>query len=77
MTCQLFQLSESPPSLEEAQKLVGGYVELIKLPDGSQLFVDEDGRSKGLDLNPLATALYGQRIIGPALHLTGDARWTK
>jgi hypothetical protein len=65
------------PTLEEAQKLVGGYVELVKIPSRPdiQLFVDEDGLMKNLPPNEDATRLAGIPIVGPALVLEGEARW--
>lgn len=64
------------PSLEEAQKLVGGYVELVTLPGGDQLLVNEEGLLRGLDYNPAASDLTGGHIVGPAILLQGKARWT-
>ena len=69
-------MKNSPPTLEEAQEIVGGYVEMQTLPNGDQLLMDEDGKSKGLRANPEATALLGwDTVVGPALLLKGKARW--
>lgn len=65
-----------PPSLEEAQRLVGGFVEMITLDDGDQLLVDEDGRIKGLPVNSIATLIAKRLIVGRALLLCGEARWS-
>lgn len=66
------------PTLEAAQQIVGGYLELVKIPGRAdiQIFVDEDGLMKKLPLNEEASALAGQPIVGPALVLEGEARWT-
>ena len=66
-------------TLDEVQKIVGGYVELVRLDEGFFL-VDEDGRYKGLPINPQATALAAQSlgpltIVGTAL-LTNDVEFT-
>jgi hypothetical protein len=68
-------MSLDSPSLEGAQKIVGGYVEMQTLPNGDQLLIDEDGRMKALDYNPEASELFGGLIVGPALLLKGKARW--
>lgn len=70
-------------SLEEAQRAVGGYVQLVTLADGSQLYCNEDGKLRGLPRNPLATALTAgsglhplDYICGVAVVLTGKRRWS-
>lgn len=57
-------------TLEELQKHVGGYIELIVrtncLP-GNLMLVDEDGLSKGLEVNNRATLKAGRQIVGNAM----------
>lgn len=57
-------------TLEELQKHVGGYVEVIArtncLP-GNMMLVDEDGLSKGLEVNNRASLKAGRKIVGNAL----------
>ena len=65
----------TPPTLEQAQEIVGGYVELVSLPRGGQLLVNEDGVSMGMKPNVEASLLAGRVIVGPALLLTGEAVW--
>ena len=67
-------LRECPPTLEEAQDFIGGYIELIQCK-GFQVLVDEDGRAKKLDINHSASAMAGKTLVGPALVLFGDAQW--
>ena len=69
---------EKPFSLEELQKLVGGYIELV--PVGKKyLVVNEEGRILDLPLNVNASALvapYGYDcIVGDAV-LT-EKRWIR
>jgi hypothetical protein len=60
-----------PMSLEQAQALVGGYVELLETADGKQMLVDEDGRMKQLRPNVAASnrwlggsnALFGNAVV--------------
>ena len=68
------------PTLKEAQKFVGGYVEGITFPNGDYLIINEEGKIKNLPLNPEATALWratfdndnyitGRKdfVVGPAI----------
>ena len=74
LPCTTKILETSPPTLEEAQKEVGGMVEMIRLPDG-QLLVNEEGYIKQLALNPTASEIVGHNIVGNALFLKGSAKW--
>jgi len=67
--------------LETAQKLVGGYVELIRVKvDGTirDALVDEDGISKGKPINQRATKLYKySNIVGTMVIWIPDRRVRK
>ena len=67
------------PTLAEAQRLVGGYVELVSATNSQsgQLLVHEEELilNRKPVLNNQATAIAGRPIFGNALLLTGDARW--
>lgn len=46
-------------SLEELQKFVGGYIEIVYLADGKLcMVVNEEGKINHLPINPIATRLY-------------------
>lgn len=69
------------PSLEAMQKIVGGYIERVKVRVMdiepafiSDMIVNEDGLSLGLDENPLAEIFYPGTIVGTAILFTGDLR---
>lgn len=62
------------PTLGQAQKLVGGYVEPIKTKQGLML-VDEDGLSKQLPPNQEASIIAGKPIVGDVILLVGRNRW--
>ena len=66
------------PTLQEAQKIVGGLVELVRSPEHPdwQVLINEEGLIEGLPFNKEATELCGTGIVGPAIILKGDARWT-
>ena len=56
------------PTLEEAQGIVGGYVEMVLLPKdiNVQVLVNEEGLLEDLPV----------KIVGPVIVLKGDAKWT-
>ena len=66
------------PKLEEAQKAVGGYVQLVDLEGLGCLLVDEDGKLKRKPINEQATKLYNQLfdgvIVGNVIHLKPETR---
>ena len=55
-------------SLSDAQATVGGYVQVVRCPDGTKLLVNEEGLWQRLPLNEEATKLAGQPIVGNAIH---------
>ena len=82
--------SKDEPTLESAQEFVDGYVEGITFPNGDYLIINEEGKLKGLPLNPEATALWratfdndnyitGRKdfVVGPAILIKANAlkRW--
>ena len=81
---------KNEPSLKEAQDFVGGMVECITFPNGDLLIINEEGKLKGLPLNPEATLLWkitfdndnyitGRKdvVVGPAILIKANAlkRW--
>lgn len=65
-------------TLAELQKLVGGYIEVLALPDGRILIINED--DKGLNLKPntwatriarMAGIAEGDWVVGPAVLCEG------
>ena len=48
---------------------------VLGICNGFQVLVDEDGRSKKLEINHNASAMAGKTLVGPALVLFGDAQW--
>ena len=68
--------NQIPPSLEEAQAFVGGYVEMIQLAPDVQLLVNEEGQLLGLPVNYTASRMAKRVVVGPAMMLCGKAVWT-
>ena len=60
--------------LEELQKFVGGYIELVTLADRRQMFVNEDGKYKAdLERNAAATKLFHEAGGMPNDQIVGNA----
>lgn len=60
--------------LAELQELVGGHIEVVNLPDGRLMMIDEDGKLKGLARNDLGTFMgdlsgiaFVDTIVGPVV----------
>jgi hypothetical protein len=65
---------EERPSLEQAQSIIGGWVEMIHVGD-VQVLVDEEGLIKQLPINDKASDMFGRPLYGPVLVLENEARW--
>lgn len=55
---------------DDVKDTVGGWLEMVRpqaFPPTLCMLVDEDGRLKHLPTNPVATVLYGERIVGTAV----------
>ena len=56
-----YELEE--PTLQNLQKVVGGYVEVLNLGSGKYMVVNEEGLLQKLPPNPSASKLWGRGII--------------
>jgi hypothetical protein len=67
--------ADNPPSLEELQAAVGGYIEPVDrfLPEGTVAYANEEGLLIGLPVNPVATAAvkWPYPIVGPVVVIEG------
>ena len=54
-------------NLQEMQNFVDGFIEIINLPDGRQMVINEEGRIQNLDINDKASVLAGCMIVGNVL----------
>jgi|TARA_R110002051_G_scaffold19567_2_gene54388 hypothetical protein len=71
-------------TLDQLQKLVGGYIELVNLPNTKeQMIINEEGKLIGLPVNETATKIFHENyphlqdrdvICGDAIILSGKAR---
>lgn len=58
------------PSLKESQRIVGGYIELVKVGNGVTLVVNDEGKVKDKPVNKPITDRYGPKIYGG--YIVGD-----
>lgn len=67
--------ANNPPTLEELQAHVGGYIESVDrfLEEGTRAYANEDGLFKGLRVNLVATVAvkWPYPIVGPVVVITG------
>ena len=70
-TTKEIQSKEDSPSLSEAQKFVGGWVEVVQVNDGI-LIIDEEGKLKDKPVNEVASKMYADKY-GDADIIVGDA----
>ena len=70
-TLKEIQSKEDSPSLSDAQKFVGGYVEVVQVNDGV-LIIDEEGKLKDKPVNEVASKMYADKY-GDADIIVGDA----
>lgn len=68
-------LDRDEPTFKEVQNFVGGSIEMLTLPNGSQMLFNEDGRALNLTYNEQASKLACQRIVGNVMVLSNDATW--
>ena len=61
---------EDSPSLSDAQKFVGGWVEVVQVNDGV-LIIDEEGKLKNKDVNDISSKMYADKY-GDADIIVGD-----
>lgn len=54
-------------SLEELNKFVDGFIEVVWLPNGKLMVVNEEGQLKRLIPNPVASIIARQMIVGNVL----------
>ncbi len=65
---------EDSPSLSDAQKFVGGWVEVVQVNDGI-LIIDEEGKLKNKDVNDISSKMYADKygdediIVGDTIYI--------
>lgn len=65
-------------TLEELQKYVGGYIEILTISDNNFMVINEEGKLEQLPLNDKATEIYIKHfgfndiIVGDVLIVSND-----
>ena len=59
-------------TLDELQKAVGGYIELVYLPDSKIMVVDEEGLLKSYTVNQEASLIAQRHIVGDVVIANQD-----
>ena len=73
-TVKEIQSKKDDPSLSDAQKFVGGWVEVVQVNDGV-LIIDEEGKLKDKPVNEVASKMYADKygdediIVGDAIYV--------
>ena len=73
-TVKEIQSNNDDPSLSDAQKFVGGWVEGVQVNDGI-LIIDEEGKLKDKPVNEVASKMYADKygdediIVGDAIYI--------
>ena len=76
-TVKEIQSKKDDPSLSDAQKFVGGWVEVVQVNDGI-LIIDEEGKLKDKPVNEVASKMYADKygdediIVGDAIYIPKD-----
>jgi hypothetical protein len=60
-------------AFSDFQSLVGGYVEVVRLPGGKVALVNEEGLLQGLAPNPTASAVLGIPVVGTVVVVPAKA----
>ena len=74
---KIIQHKDESPSLSDAQKFVGGWVEVVQVNDGI-LIIDEEGKLKDKPINNASSKLYADKygdadiIVGDAIYIPKD-----
>lgn len=66
------RLNDMRLNLQTMQEAVGGYIEYVSMGEAWKLIINEEGKVDGLDVNPIATALF-QAVHGPTDVIVGPA----
>ena len=74
-------IEDTPPTLEEMQKYVGGYIQVVNAKNGDQIVMDEEGKLRNKPINYEATKHWiGENanaydyVVRDAVILSGKAR---
>tara|TARA_R100000654_G_scaffold2744_4_gene10002 strand:+ start:4145 stop:4396 length:252 start_codon:yes stop_codon:yes gene_type:complete len=58
---------ESTFSLEELQKYVGGFIEIVPVDDSRMAVVNDEGFVRKMPMNSVGSQVAGRLLVGPVL----------
>lgn len=69
---EIIDLEDNQLQLEQMQKVVGGYIEIVRLKNGWLVVCNEEGKLIGLEENPVATLVcnvngFNDLIVGDVI----------
>lgn len=69
---EIIDLEDKELQLEQMQKVVGGYIEIVRLKNGWLVVCNEEGKLIGLEENPVATLVcningFNDTIVGDVI----------
>lgn len=65
---------KDPCTFKEAQTIIGGDIEMVKVPTGGIMLVNEDGGWQNLPHNKNASSVVLRYIVGTVIVLSDDER---
>ena len=64
---QSVDLVQGNAQLKQLQTIVGGYIEQVRLHDGDDMWVNEEGQRLNLEHNTLASEIAKRDIVGDVI----------
>ena len=77
MELKVISKKSERPSLKEMQVFVGGDLELLKLRDGDQMLINKEAVIQNLPINYPASFQVAKEILGNAIILEDNARFSR
>lgn len=72
----VLDLNEADSELSALQSAVGGWIQAVDLKDGMSMYLNEEGKVHGLDLNPVATKYFEDTYGVGSDVIVGDVVFT-
>lgn len=72
----VLDLNKADSELSALQSAVGGWIQAVDLKDGMSMYLNEEGKVHGLDLNPVATKYFEDTYGVGSDVIVGDVVFT-
>lgn len=60
-------INDGDDELKKLQDVVGGWIEMVSLPGGNSIIVNEEGLLKRLGYNEFSSTIAGRHLVGDAV----------